>query len=194
MRTTLDKLEIISKIISSILIPIVIGYMANEVNKSNKQKDVEVKLIELATSILNKEISQPQSTENKNLRKWGVDVINLFSEVKMDLAVKQALVNSVSFPTNLTESYLTWAIVFGGDKSLSEAQFEINRAKKIGFNGTIFLRSGSYRSVMIFETRREAENTLEKFKELRQTAYIVNMEKWCPNITVDNNIKQCIIN
>lgn len=194
MRTTLDKLEIISKIISSILIPVVIGYMANEVNKSNKQKDVEVKLIELATSILNKEIPQPQTTENKNLRKWGVDVINVFSEVKMEPAVKQALVTSVSFPTNLTEPYLTWAIVFGGDKSFAEAQFEINRAKKIGFEGTIFLRSGSYRSVMIFENRQEADNTLEKFKQLRQSAYIVNMEKWCPTVTVDNNIKQCIIN
>lgn len=73
-----------------------------------------------------------------------------------------------------------WTVVFGGDRSAKEAQFEIDRAAKTGIESPfIVLRDGAYRSVASFSDRAVAEKALDKAKEFRPDAYLVAWESWC---------------
>ena len=184
MCNVLDKLETISKILTALLIPLAIAYMGNEISLSNSRRDSETKLIELATVILNKEPTKADETHD--LRKWAVEVINKYSGVPMTAETKSALINRVPLPnTNIEPQQSTgpYGVVFGGDRTLAEAQYEIKTtAKKAGVNNAqIYLRSGSYRSVAVFATQSEASDVLGKLIVIRDTTYTVDMAKWCAN-------------
>lgn len=194
----IEKLESISKIIAAIFIPIAIAYMGNELAANNKKKETETKLVELATVILSKEAGPNQSAESRNIRKWAVDVINTYSGVPMSVETKTALINSTSLPsvTKTTDDVnSTFGVVFGADKTIDEANYEVSvKAKKIGVdNAQIFLRSGLYRSVAVYPSRAEAEEALGKLKQLRQDSFVVDMTKWCPNTTRQSQYFECKI-
>lgn len=179
----INKLESISKIMAAVFIPLAIAYMGNGLSESNKKKDTEVKLVELATAILSKEISSSASDDTKRIRKWAVDVINTYSGVKMENETQAALVNTTALPaqTKGAEDIGPWGIVFGADKTKAEAEWEVRKAEKsFQFNYQIFLRDGSYRSVALYNSRSAAEEGLGKLKTLRQDAYLVDIGKWCP--------------
>lgn len=175
----LKNLETVAKIVASILIPLTIAWMGNQVAKSSNQRETEAKLVELATVILTKEAAPNQTQEQKMLRKWAVDVINLYSGVAMAPETQDALVNKVALPSTKTadDAAGTFAVIFGADKTLSEAEYE---TKKVA-NAQIFLRSGSYRSAVVASSRAEAEDVLGQIKKIKNDAYIVDMDKWCPN-------------
>ena len=184
-----QKLEIISKVLAAILVPLTIAYLGNEVAKTNKQRDSETKFVELATAILSRDANEPWANltpGNKNLRIWAVDVINKFSGVTMSKETADALIQSTaSFPqisAVAQDSGGTWGVIFGGDTTLDAAKHEVtNTAKQMGIgSGVVFRRAGSYRSVKIFVSRAEAEDALGKARAVRPGSYIVNMLKWCP--------------
>ncbi|MBQ5946051.1 hypothetical protein [Massilia sp. ST3] len=187
-----QKLEIGSKVVAAIFIPLAVAYLANEVASTNKQRDSETKFVELATAILSKE---PQAgagnrdADNKNLRKWAVDVINRFSGVPMSEETAAALIqNTASFPQVVAPGNTeqdpggTWGLVFGGDTTLDAATHEVTKtAAQMGIGqGEVFRRAGSYRSVRVFVSRSEAEDALWKARSVRPSSYVVNMSKWCP--------------
>jgi len=193
---TIEKIESISKIIAAIFIPLAIAFMGNELSVSNKKKDTETKLVELATAILTKEIITDRVAEHRNIRKWAVDVINTYSGVPMSAETQTALIEKISLPTThkaAEEHSGTFGVVFGGDRTLKEAKKEISiTAKRAGIdNAQIFLRSGSYRSVAVFTSRSEAEDALGKLKALRSSSYLVDMAKWCPNTSKSNTFFEC---
>ncbi|CCI02337.1 hypothetical protein [Microcystis aeruginosa] len=78
-----------------------------------------------------------------------------------------------------------WGVVFGGDRDINEAQYEINRAKKNRppySSAVLFYRSGWYRSVILFQGKKEAQAALTNIhNQLRQGSYVVNVDDWCPN-------------
>ena len=195
------KLETLSKVIAAIFIPVAIAWMGNQLSAFNKQKDTETKLIELATTILTKDSGPNPSEETKHLRNWAVGVINVYSGVPMNDTTKDALVSgSISLPAKQLENQTTdaagtWGVVFGGDKTLEEAQYEIKHtAKSVGVNkAQIFLRSAAYRSVAVYTSRTEAEDALGKLKTVRSSSYIVDMTKWCPNTNISKDYYECII-
>lgn len=189
-----QKIEIISKVIAAVGIPIVLLHMSNQLSAENKQRDVETKLIEIATDILSKDVVD-QNTESKRLRKWAVDTINAYSIIKMDAETQSALVNRVQLPTavSLPQQETVWAVVFGADRTLPQAQHEIRvTAPKAGVDGAeIVLRAGFYRSVVRFTDRDQAEAALEKLKAVRDSAYIVDMSTWCSNLVDQKNYQNC---
>ena len=81
-----------------------------------------------------------------------------------------------------TEGAKSWAIIFSANNDLDAAKWEINRAAKIGVdNATVYYRNEKYRSIVILFTRTEADQVLEKIKsEISPSAYLVDMNKWCP--------------
>ena len=194
----LAKIESLSKIIAALFIPIAIAYMGNAITDAKNQRDSQTKLVEVAIEILNKDPTGKNKDEEKALREWAVKVVDLYSGVPLPKEVKTAIVdNKVKLPNtnaaNIEESS-TWGIIFGGDKSLKEAQYEITQAGKKGLPaGRIFLRAGSYRSVIIVGNRAEAEDLLGKVKKYRDSSYVVNMEKWCPNTVSQGTHFDCIL-
>lgn len=186
-----QKMEVASKVLAAVFIPLAVAYLGNQVATSNKQRDTETKFVELATAILNREPGTNQTPESKSLRKWAVEVINRFSGVPMSEATAEALIQKTALPqvaqtfapqTQLSDPAGTWGVVFGGDTTLEKAKFEITKtAERMGIGpGEIFRRAGSYRSVKVFVSRAEAEDALGKARVVRPTSYLVNMSNWCP--------------
>jgi len=99
--------------------------------------------------------------------------------VKMTISANAQLVQQVQASA---ENVITWGVVFGGDRALSDAQYEIHTiAPKLGLtNSAIYYRQKSYRSVATSTDRLQAEQLLKKAKERQKDAYIVNMASWCP--------------
>lgn len=193
----LSKLESFSKIIAAVFIPIAIAYMGNKISEANSQRDAQTKLVELAIEILNKEQTGKIVGEERSLREWAVKIVDSYSGIPLPKETKVAIIeNKVKLPGSQAADAesSTWAVVFGADKTLKEAQYEVALASKKGLGqGQIFLRSGSYRSVIVAANRSEAEELLGKFKSFRDSSYMIRMERWCPNSVSQTNHIDCIL-
>lgn len=85
-----------------------------------------------------------------------------------------------------------WAVVFGGDLSLAEAQDELAWAQRNGIDDTaVMLRRGWYRSVAPQPSLEAAEQALRIARQRRRDAYIVNLATWCPRLTDRAGFKEC---
>jgi hypothetical protein len=197
-----QKLEVASKVIAAILIPLTVAYLGNQVATSNKQRDSETKFVELATAILTKEPGANQSSDSRNLRTWAVAVIDRFSGVPMPKETAQALIQSTALPTvtqptptlaPVADPAGTWGVVFGGDTTLESAQHEVTKtAERMGIGpGEIFRRSGSFRSVRVYVSRSEAEDAAGKARAVRPSSYVVNMNTWCPTSIQKTGYFEC---
>lgn len=83
----------------------------------------------------------------------------------------------------------SWGVVYGGDTNLDAARFE---ARKFGAGKvTIYLRQGSYRSVLVAADRSDAAQWLSKARSLRSDAYVVNLTSWCPGATPQAGYVEC---
>jgi hypothetical protein len=190
----IEKLETLSKIIAAILIPVMIAYMGNRISESNSRRDAQTHLVELAIEILNKDPNGKNTAEEKILKDWAIKVVDTYSGVPLPKELKAAIVDNKVKLTTAAEQTATWAVIFGADKSLKEAQYEISQANKRGYpTGQIFLRAGSYRSVIIASNRAEAEELLGRLKNYRESSYLVNMEKWCPNTVSQPSYFDCLL-
>lgn len=78
-----------------------------------------------------------------------------------------------------------WGVVFGGDRDIGQAQYEVTRAKKNRpsySSAALFYRSGWYRSVILFPRKKEAQAALSNIhNQLRKGSYVINVDDWCPN-------------
>lgn len=196
-----QKLEIISKILAALLIPLAVAYLANQVATANKQRESETKFVELATAILSKEPGVNQGKDSANLRRWAVAVIDRFSGVPMPEETADALIQSTALPSiaspaaggSPADPLGTWGVVFGADSSLEAARHEvIQTAKRMGIEAAeIFRRAGSFRSVKVYVSRSEAEDAVGKARAVRPDAYVVDMSLWCPTSTPRDGYYEC---
>ena len=86
-----------------------------------------------------------------------------------------------------------WAVVYGGDISLAEAQGEMGWASRNGLNGAvIFNRQGSFRSVVLADSPEAADGLLATVRKRRADAYVVNMQTWCPKAEQRDGFQQCL--
>ena len=74
---------------SRILVPLVLGIVGSNVNDSLKQRELALKYVELAVSILR----EPPTDETKSIRKWSLETLNRHSEVKLDDDTQRELLN-----------------------------------------------------------------------------------------------------
>jgi hypothetical protein len=87
-----------------------------------------------------------------------------------------------------------WAVVFGGDVSLPLAAHEVTLARdRLGIaNGAVYLRQGSYRSVAMADSWAQAQTLTAKARTRRADAYVVNLDKWCPNVAARDGYQECV--
>ncbi len=90
-----------------IAIPLVLAYFGHLTNVSLKEKDLGVRMVELAVGIL-KEDPQEDKTKTPNLRQWAIDIIDEYSKkVKLTKDIKE----------ELKEQPLPKTVTFGGETS-----------------------------------------------------------------------------
>ncbi len=91
----LDK----TKIILEIILLIAIVWYGNVINNTLKQKELNVKMIEVAVKIL----TTKPTKEQDHLREWAIDILDKYSEIPLPERVKQELKTRPIAETN----YLT---------------------------------------------------------------------------------------
>lgn len=73
--------------ISLILIPLVLGYMANSYQEEMSRQKLNSEYIALAINIL----KEPPKSETKEIRGWAIDIIDHYSEVKISKPIRENL-------------------------------------------------------------------------------------------------------
>lgn len=86
-----------------------------------------------------------------------------------------------------------WAILAGSDPTETAARDEVRRAKNAGFaNVKLIHNRGVYRTALIYPDRQTAAAALPNAKaNLRQDAYVVSMDKFCPNRQDTQDLIEC---
>lgn len=85
----------------------------------------------------------------------------------------------------LDEKTGEWLVIVGGDRTKEGAEAEKARASRLGFDTTIYLRSGWYRTAAgPFPSEVEAERQAIGLRErIRPGSYVVNLNRWCAKRT-----------
>ena len=106
-----EKAKIVFTGIASILIPLMLGFIGNEYSTSLKERELQGKFVELAINIL----SEEPTKENENIRRWGIDVINMYSGVPLDKPTKEDLIKKTPIysPSGFTHNYRPFQIESG---------------------------------------------------------------------------------
>ena len=97
-----EGLKAFSGLVAAVFIPLAVAFIGNEYSSSietaNRQysaaieeADRKASYIELAVGIL----SEEPTAENRKLRVWATDIINMYAEVKMDTEVARQLQTKV---------------------------------------------------------------------------------------------------
>lgn len=115
-----QKFQAITTGLSLLIIPVILGYYGNSIQESIQEKQLLVqreindnmlanKYIELATNIL----KEKPSKENRDLRKWAVEVINYYSKVKLSQTTQENLIeiSPISFANDyiFRDDYYTFS-------------------------------------------------------------------------------------
>jgi len=75
-----------------------------------------------------------------------------------------------------------FGVVISADKQDAPAAYEVEQVQRLGFKDVVFYkRQGFLRTVARFPDRSTAENVLPEIQKYRQTAHLINLEKWCSN-------------
>jgi len=84
-------------------------------------------------------------------------------------------------------------IVAGGGATIEEAQYELEKARKINKGAQIYKKRDSYRTVIPnLLTKDEADKLLIKVKaDVNPGAYIVRKTKWCESIQTTDKYVVC---
>lgn len=129
----------------------------------------------------------------------SLERINQALAAKTD-RVQSALTSSLAANSELvqkaqsqTAQATTWGVVYGGDRALADARYETGPvASKLGLSGaTVYLRQGSYRSVVTSTDRLQATQMLKKAQERRADAYLVDMASWCLDPAQKDGYLEC---
>ena len=82
-----EKARAVSTIVATVVIPLAIALSSNWYGQQQKDKEVQLKYIELSIQIL----SAPPTDSNQAVRKWAIDTINRYSDVKIDAQAQDEL-------------------------------------------------------------------------------------------------------
>jgi hypothetical protein len=160
--------------------------LKNQIEQLNKQNQSLVKAI-----------NDKQQSDKIYDQAW-VDKLNI-NNVKLEVATDKVVTQANNFVTTSTDLLLKnksnaiWGVVFGGDKDLEGALYEVNiKAKQFDLTNTaVYFRKNSYRSVSIAKDNEDAKQLLEKARLKRPDSYIINLTTWCNNPKQEKDYIRC---
>lgn len=81
------KLQVISQILSILLVPVLIAMIGGIINNNLQRDQLAKEYVFMALDIL----KQPPTPETEELRRWAVDTVNSYAQVKMTDTLKQQI-------------------------------------------------------------------------------------------------------
>ncbi len=101
--------------------------------------------------------------------------------LQQNIAVQREFMNEFQQVAPVEEG--PWGIVVGADKNEEGARHELREFRGKGFeNIQIIIKSGWYRTVVIFDDPFDAEKQLARIKEMSEDAFIINLPNFCPRL------------
>ena len=88
-----EKLKSISAIVASVFVPLAVVLIGNWYSTAVKESEIQVRYVELAVDILKENPSDNKS----NMRSWAVDLVNNYSETKIDKQTREELLKAPLF-------------------------------------------------------------------------------------------------
>lgn len=85
-----------------------------------------------------------------------------------------------------------WGIVAGGTSNIEEIKNKKQQIEKKGYQNIVIYKKGTYRVVIKYNNKKDANNNLESVKKtIEQTAYVINLENWCLGPANKEDIIEC---
>lgn len=110
--------------------------------------------------------------------------------VRRVVSLNEPLVSAAQAVTGKEST--NWGIVFGAVPTQEDAKTKIDKAKELGYNVRLYKRRNYFRRVAEFKSQATAEAALKNVRaQLRDDAYVVNIETWCALPTVILNVVEC---
>lgn len=141
------------------------------------------------TTAVNEPVTSPVHYSNRKiLLRWlaGLAVLLILATAWYTWKISHS---EEFFPQN------SFGIVFGSDRSLTEANGEINRrTSNEGIpkaKTKIYFRNGYYASIAVTDSQEEADKFLAIAKTFDQGAYLTKMESWCRNPQREDGFVAC---
>lgn len=110
-----EKIKIITSILATIAVPVVVLLVGKSIESSIKERELSVKYIELAVSVLKDE----PTPETNNLRQWSIDIINKYASIRLSNDAVKELENKALPSSNSKFEIDNGALVSKGELSLS---------------------------------------------------------------------------
>lgn len=172
-----------------LLIPIAFGlgwfsFSASSINNINNEKNI----IEEDKNDLAKLLDERDSL---------LLVIKALNQRDSIFSKKDSTINAVinsNLDLDENNNNIRYGIIAGADNSLPSAEWEVGRLKKILEDDVVvFYRNGKYRTVVYPLTKEKANNILSEIKaKINSSAYLVNVNNWCPNQLNKENYFECL--
>jgi len=111
---------------------------------------------------------------------------NASSDLQASLATQESVLQTARPQNGIGTG--AWGAVVSSDKDLQEARFEVKRAQQLGYQNTrLYDRQNWFRTVIEFPNVADAQAALPTLRaKIRNTTYLVEMAKWCPEKTDDS--------
>jgi hypothetical protein len=87
-RDVWDKLQVTAVSTAAVAVPVVLALIGYEFNSAMKDKDVRVKTVEIAISVLNQD---PKKVDSPHLRNWAINVVDRYSGIPLKVEALQEL-------------------------------------------------------------------------------------------------------
>lgn len=131
MNSSWEKLKPISALIASVFVPLAVVMIGSWYSSALKESEIQVRYVELAVGIL----KESPSEEKANMRKWAVDVVNNYSEIKLDGKAQEELLKTPLFKKIddfVMEKYAPFVVSYVIEQPdiLEEFKYTINSGDK----------------------------------------------------------------
>jgi hypothetical protein len=170
------------------------GEASQQIETANKKIDsVQKDLDALATRTTDPGVKTEVNRLKSELNQSAQTTKAANADLQSSLAIQESALQTVR-PQSAADTG-AWGVVTSSDKNLQEAQFEVNRAQKLGYQNTrLYSRENWFRTVIVFASVAEAQAALPALRaKIRDTVYLVDMSKWCPTPKQnDQGVFQCV--
>lgn len=95
-----QKIPVVNSLLATVIIPVVLALIGNWYSTAIREKETQIRYVELAIGIL----SQEPSKQTENIRKWAVQVINFYSDVKIGDETREELLREKLQTTSKSSS------------------------------------------------------------------------------------------
>jgi hypothetical protein len=157
------------------------------------QSTIAVERTKLESSLILKAIDSPDAAERKTALLFLVNAGLIDDPANKIKTMEVEAIPQIVPTASAVSGASRWSIILGGRSTLEAAQTDVAMARKANLGEVeIYFRRNSYRTVVTFDNRTDADEKLSSAKSTKTDAYLVKMASWCPETRDKGSYKECV--